>query len=61
MALDPQKWSAKVAAALTTARETAILNQHSEIACLHVAVALVDDSEGIFKQVRSLRTVQSGL
>ena len=56
MALDPRKWSAKVTAAWTTARECAVELQHPEIGCLHLAVALVDDNEGIFKQVCKLTT-----
>lgn len=54
MALDPQRWSQAVQAAWNSARELTIEAQHAEIGCVHLAVALAEDTEGILKQVRPI-------
>lgn len=51
--LDPNHWTAKLQAAWTSAAQLAAGAQHSETTPLHLALALLDDSQGLARQVRT--------
>lgn len=50
--LDPNKWTAKVQEAFKRAQEQASDNGHQQIAPVHLALALLEDAEGLGHQVR---------
>lgn len=53
MALDPNHWSSKLQAAFKSAVELAIEQRHAEARVLHLGLALLEDAEGLARQVRS--------
>lgn len=51
MALDPNHWSLKLQSAFKLAVEIAVEQQHAEARVLHMGLALMEDPEGLARQV----------
>jgi hypothetical protein len=57
--LDPNHWTAKVTAAWKAAAELASEEGHAETMPLHVAIVLLEDTDGLARQVRIPRCQSS--